>query len=129
MGRHEDIREPIEYVVDQYFKTMRSMDTNLNKKLTEDDLSDPVYASPPDLELPHHPVTLIRDDDGRLKKAIYGEVEFLDSDEEGSPIVWQEELKRDADGKLQSIVTTYPDGEELESFLIRDSTDKLERYE
>lgn len=129
MERHQDIREPIEYVVDQYFKEMRSMETNLNKKLTEDDLTDPIYASPPDLELPRHPVTLIRDEEGRLKKAIYGEVELLDSDEESDPIVWQEELIRNADGKLESVITTYPDGEELESFLIRDSIGKLERYE
>ncbi len=129
MSRHEDIREPIEYVVDQYFKKMRTMDTNLNKKLTEDDLVDPVYATSPDLELPQHPVTLIRGDDGKLIKAIYGDVDLLDSDEEGSPIVWQEELVRGADGKLEKVITTYPDGEEVENILHRTADGKLERYE
>lgn len=129
MERHQDIREPIEYVVDQYFKRMKSMESNLNKKLTEDDLTDPIYAVSPDLDLPDHPVTLVRDEQGRVKKAIYGEVDLLDSDEEGSPVVWQEELVRGTSGRVESVITTYPDGEELESFLKRNADGKLERYE
>lgn len=129
MRRNEDIREPIEYVVDQYFKTMRSMETNLDPKLTADDLIDPVYAVSPDLDLPQHPVTLIRDASGKVAKVIYGEVDLLDSDDESSPTIWQEELIRGSDGKVESVKTTYPDGEEVESFLIRDASGKLERYE
>lgn len=113
MSRFNDIREPIEYVVNQYFEKKRTLSSN-----TDDDFipSDGSYI---DDNLPEYPLTIIRDGEGKAYKFVYGDVESLLEDEEASPIIWQEELVRE-NGIVVSIITTYPDGESVENEFIRE---------
>ena len=83
-----DYKEPIEYVVDNYFKRQRWH--QINRVGTEGvSLGG---GLPPDFVLPEVPVFLIRDDEERVKKVIYGDVELLYIDEDSDPVIWQEEL-------------------------------------
>ena len=62
---------------------------------------------------------LIRDDEERVKKVIYGEVELLYIEEESDPVIWQEELICDSSGKVQQLITTFPDVEAVTIALVR----------
>lgn len=124
MSRFNDVREPIEYVVDQYFQKKKVLTDNIR----EDGYS-PSGSNYIDDDLPHIPVSIVRGEDGKAYKFIYGNIdELLNEDEEADPIIWQEELVRDDEGKVTSIVTTYPDGEEVTNVLIKDAG-KLVKYE
>lgn len=114
MSRFNDVREPIEYVVDQYFLKKKMLKDN-----TKEDEYNPNGSNYIDDDLPEVPVYIIRDEDKKAYKFIYGNVEsLLNEDEESDPIIWQEELVRDSRGKVTSIITTYPDGESVENHLI-----------
>ena len=119
-----DYKEPIEYVVDNYFKRQRWH--QINRVGTEGvSLGG---GLPPDFVLPEVPVFLIRDDEEQVKKVIYGDVELLYIDEDSDPVIWQEELIRDSSGKVQQLITTYPDGEAVTTTLSRDSDGRVIEY-
>ena len=103
-----DFREPIEYVVDQYFQRKRYLNNNLKSNSIE--LNTSAYA---DENLPEYPVTFIREN-GVVSKIIYGDLKALErvlnEEEEGCPIIWQEAFIRNANGIVTDIDTTYPDG-------------------
>lgn len=114
MSRFNDVREPIEYVVDQYFLKKKMLKDN-----TGEDEYNPNGSNYIDDNLPEVPVSIVRNEDGKAYKFIYGNVDaLLNEDEEADPIIWQEELIRDRRGKVISIITTYPDGESVENHLI-----------
>lgn len=72
-----------------------------------------------DENLPEYPLLILRDNQNRAYKFIYGNLDALEEDdEESDPLIWQEELIRDGD-KVISIIRTYPDGEEVENYFIR----------
>lgn len=101
-----DYREPIEYVVNQYFERKRFYNVNY----TEDKAS--LYRGEyPDGSLPEIPCLIIRDDEGRAVKFIYGDTSQLESDEEGDPVIWQEESFEgaDADDKYNFGLTVSSD--------------------
>lgn len=115
MSRFNDVREPIEYVVNQYFLKKKMLKDN-----TKEDEYNPNGSNYIDDNLPTVPVFIIRDDEDKASKFIYGNIEsLLNEDEESDPIIWQEKLVRD-DGVVTSIITTYPDGESVENELIRE---------
>ena len=119
-----DYKEPIEYVVDNYFKRQRFL--TLNRRGAE---GHPLNQSAaPDFILPEVPVFLIRDTDNKVRKVIYGNVELLMLDEDSDPVIWQEELVRDTYGKVVQLITTYPDGEAVTTELSRDSDGRVIEY-
>lgn len=119
-----DYREPIEYVVNQYFERAKMLNKNLEGGKTSLGMGQDFNE-----KLPETPVELIWDEKERLVKAIYGEVDLLYKDEEADPIIWQEELVRDINGNVTKLITTYPDGETAENVFERNPiTGKLERY-
>ena len=116
MSRFKDVREPIEYVVNQYFEKKRTLNANL-----ESDDYTPMDGSYIDDNLPEYPLLILRNDEGKAYKFIYGNVDaLLNEDEEADPLIWQEELVRDEGGTVISIIRTYPDGEEVENEFIRE---------
>lgn len=116
MSRFNDVREPIEYVVNQYFSKKKMLKDN-----TKEDEYNPNGSNYIDDNLPEVPVFIVKNRERKAYKFIYGNVEaLLNEDEESDPIIWQEELVRDGGGKVISIITTYPDGESVENELIRE---------
>lgn len=121
MSRYNDVRTPIEYVVDQHFQLQRTLRANM-----EEDHYTPPGGDYIDENLPEYPLLILRDNQDRAYKFIYGNLDALEDDsEESDPIIWQEELIRDGN-KVISIIKTYPDGEEVENFFIRNSEGKLD---
>lgn len=104
-----DFREPIEYVVDQYFQRKKYLSNNLKPECVE--ISSSAYM---DESLPEYPVTFIRDTEGLVTKIIYGDTKELEKiineGLEGCPIIWQEAFIRDSGGLVTDIDKTYPDG-------------------
>lgn len=116
MSRFNDVRGPIEHVVDQYFLKKKMLKDN-----TEEDNYNPNGSNYIDDVLPTVPVFIIRDSEDKAYRFIYGNVDaLLNEDEESDPIIWQEELVRDNTSRVTSIITTYPDGESVENELIRE---------
>lgn len=125
MARFNDFREPVEYIVDQYFQKKKTIYANKDKE------SGYIPGGGVDINdnLPEVPVTLIRDNTGKAYKFIYGNVDaLLNEDEEADPIIWQEELIRDDDGKAIAVTITYPDGAEVTNEFIRDEKGKLKQF-
>jgi len=119
-----DYREPIEYVVDNYFKRQRFL--TLNRSGAE---GHPLNQSAaPDFVLREVPVFLLRNADNKVYKVIYGNAELLMLDEDSDPVIWQEELIRDTSGKVVQLITTYPDGEAVTTELSRDSDGRVIEY-
>ena len=119
-----DYKEPIEYVVDNYFKRQRFL--TMNRRGAEGVALG--HSAAPDFILPDVPAFLIRNSDDKVKKIIYGDVTLLTADEDSDPVIWQEELVRDSSGKVFQLITTYPDGESVTIELFRDSTGKVAEY-
>ena len=71
--------------------------------------------------LPDEPVQIIRDDNGRAYKFIYGY--------NNPRTTWEQELIRNDEGKVEQVVHYYPDGFVLIRTLIRDAQGRLRRYE
>ena len=116
-----DFRDPIEYVVNQYFERKRYLNNNLQGANMQLNTSD--YA---DEDLPEYPITLIRDEQGLVTKVIYGDLKVLErlmneEEEEGCPIIWQEEIIRDAEGTTVALEKTYPDGIVTRVDLVREN--------
>lgn len=117
MSRFNDVREPIEYVVNQYFEKKRTLRANF-----DDDDYNPLDGSYMDDNLPEYPLLILRNEENKAYKFIYGNVDALLDDEDADPLIWQEELIRDNNGTVVSIIRTYPDGEEVENEFIREGS-------
>ena len=115
MSRFNDVREPIEYVVNQYFEKKRTLRANF-----DDDDYNPLDGSYMDDNLPEYPLLILRNEENKAYKFIYGNVDALLDDEDADPLIWQEELIRDSNETVVSIIRTYPDGEEVENEFIRE---------
>lgn len=119
-----DYKEPIEYVVENYFQKAKWNHSNSSLYNTMS------FQSPVDrkLSLPEIPCKVFRNDDNLIYKVVYGNLKALEMEEECSPVIWQQEIIRDNSGKIVKILTTYPDGEINEEKLIRDNNGKFEEY-
>ncbi len=115
-----NIREPIEYVIDDYFK---------NKKLSYSQRAIKNSGSNTDTiisdsDLPKMPVTLFRNEKGDVYKFVYGNLDLLISNEEGDPLIWQQEIIRE-NGEVTKIIKTYPNGSTVEIKLKKDADNQL----
>lgn len=119
-----DYREPIEIVVDKYFENKRWHYKNSNENKSVSTRA----GEYPDDRLSDIPCKIIRNSEDIVYKFIYGDIALLETEEECDPVIWQEELKRDAEGAVEKIITTYPNGSILENQLIRDDTKKVIEY-
>ncbi|OON99139.1 MAG: hypothetical protein ATN35_02190 [Epulopiscium sp. Nele67-Bin004] len=117
-------REPIEYVVEQYFQRFNFNNSN---KISSSTVSTVELAQvvQVDNSLPEYPVTFIRDEENRVIKVIYGDLdtlqEIIDGTAEGMVTIWQQEFIRNEDNKVVAIITTYPDGLEVTINIERDN--------
>lgn len=115
--------EPIEIVVDAYFRKKRMLDmNNTSSSMT---LEGNCYTQD---QLPNYPVQLIRNDSNQVYKIIYGDTAAL-LEEENSVEIWQEEIVRDSLGKVTNIITTLPDGLEIDTLITRNAAGAVERLE
>lgn len=121
MSRFNDVREPIEYVVNQYFEKKKTLAANY-----DDEDYTPMDGSYIDDNLPEYPLLILRNQDNKAYKFIYGNVDALLENEDADPLIWQEELIRDNNGTVTSIIKTYPDGEEVENGFIREDGKLIE---
>lgn len=116
--------DPIEALVSRYFDKRRTMEDNQPQSGGE--LLEPA-ASPLQDTLPESPCRLLRDEEGRVYKCIYGDFESLTPEGEQDPhlefdgIIWQEEILRDDSGKTTAVEITYPDGSVSRDSLIREN--------
>jgi len=118
-----DYREPIEYVVDRYFERKRFITSN-----TESSSIFQLGGVAPDDSLPTEPCYLVRNEEGKVYKVIYGDFELLESNTEDDfdPVVWQEELIRE-NGRVEGVKITYPNGETFTNNFKRNNEGKLEK--
>ncbi len=115
-----NIREPIEYVIDDYFK---------NKKLSYSQRAIKNSGSNTDTiisdsDLPKMPATLFRNEKGDVYKVVYGNLDLLISNEEGDPLIWQQEIIKE-NGEVTKIIKTYPNGSTVEIKLKKDADNQL----
>ncbi len=116
-----DFREPIEYVVDQHWRSKQFTGANVANKSVQ--LS---HSSKLDDTLPEYPMKLFKDENGDIYKIVYGDLEALEkiaNGEEGIAIIWQEEFLRDDEGNINLIRTTYPDGLVVDLQIVRENED------
>ncbi len=110
-----DYRRAIEYVVDGYFQKAAFNTANKTQSSTVE-LAQVSYL---DNSLPEYPQTFIRDEENRVEKIIYGNLEEVENGE-GMVIIWQEEFIRNEENRVVRIETTYPDGLVVPIDLVRD---------
>lgn len=127
MIHYQSVRDPIEYVVDEYFKKKRLV--FVQSEGTDSASSHAFDSSTADNQLAELPVTIFRNDEGTAYKFVYGNINALTSDEEADPILWMEELIRDDEGKMTAYKTTYPDGAEVINDFVKNTDGKLEKVE
>ncbi|MCB2300401.1 hypothetical protein [Clostridium tagluense] len=108
MASYGNFREPVEYVINQYWR---------KKLLKIKDDGDEVVSH----ELPEYPFHIIRNAENKCEKIIY--------DENGA-MQWSEEFIRDWRGKVVRIKVTLPSLDEEEDYyyidLVRNAEDKVE---
>lgn len=109
--------DPIENLVSRYFEKRRTLSDNEPQNGGELLESGGMYNA----ELPENPCKLLRDEKGRVYKCIYGEFEELSEEDDGTQIIWQQEIIRDASGKTIAIEATYPDGSTSTETLVREN--------
>jgi len=115
-----NIRDPIEYVIDDYFKNKKlsySQRAIKNSGSNTDTINS-------DFDLPDLPITPFRDDKNEVYKIVHGNLDLLTSNEEGDPLIWQEEFIKE-NKKIIKIITTYPDGSTAETNFKRDGNNQI----
>ncbi len=115
-----NIRDPIEYVIDEYFKNKKlsySQRAIKNSGSNTDTINS-------DFDLPDLPITLFTNDKNEVYKIIYGNLDLLTSNEEGDPLIWQEEIIKE-NKEVNKIITTYPDGSTAETNFKRDDNNQI----
>lgn len=115
IAKHKSFREPVEIIVDEYFQKQKIKISNSGSNSD----FDYEYGAPLINDLPESPITIIRDENGLIRKIIYGDTTMLQN-EESDPIIWQEEFIRQ-DGQIVAILKTFPDGSQVTETFIRDN--------
>lgn len=116
ISKHKSFREPVEIIVDEYFKKQRIKISNSGSNNGDFDYE---YGAPLINDLPESPITVIRAENGLIRKIIYGDTTMLQN-EESDPILWQEEFIRQG-GQISSILKTFPDGSQVTETFIREN--------
>lgn len=105
-----DLRESVEYVVDQYFQRKKSIQSNIPQKNGQEIATNAPWQG---AALPEYPFKVIRNDNGKAYKFIYGDWQALAQDPQADVVIWQEEILYDDKGKFLGIKKVYPDGGEI----------------
>ncbi|MCD3217492.1 hypothetical protein FDJ70_07550 [Clostridium botulinum] len=84
MASYNNFREPVEYIIKQYWR----------KKLLRIKCNNTIQD-----ELPEYPFRIVRNAHNKVERIIYAEGELME---------WQEELIRDWRGKVTRIKVTLP---------------------
>ena len=124
MIQQYNFRDPVEYIVDQYFnrKKLDLSQANVNSPI-ESDAGDTIPMD----NLPQAPVSLFRNANNQVDKVVYGNVDELLSGN-SDVVLWMQELTRDGSNKLIRVTTTYPDGESVDEPIERNPEGKVIKF-
>lgn len=127
MKQFNNAADPILLLVDSYFRKKKVTSNNMK---TSGAVNIGAVTGI-DESLPEYPMKLVRGDDGKVARIIYGDINALASveGEESSVVIWQESFVRDENGKVTHITTTYPSGLEVVVKLNRNTNNKVESME
>lgn len=119
--------DPILKVIDAYFHKKRMLRNNYDT-----DTARLLQNGALDESLPEYPATLFRNDENRVERVVYGDLEALQELEDGnieecSIVIWQEQFERNEDNKVTNIIRTLPDGLEINIEIERNEDNKVER--
>lgn len=117
-----DFRDPIEYVVEQYFQRKRSAESNSIENIDGNSLDINMRSSD---GLPDKPCLMLYNRNGKAYKFIYGGYDILREDPLADVFLWQEETIYDENNRAIAFETTYPDGIIIRESLIKDESGKL----
>lgn len=110
MTAFKDFRDPIEYVVTQYFQRQKNYASNKPEKSGQERINCDGWDKG---ALPDYPFKMLKNRDGKAYKFIYGNLKALQQNPEADVVIWQEEIIYDENGKFSAIKTTYPNGYEV----------------
>lgn len=119
--------DPILKVVDSYFHKKRMLQDNYDAERVR-----MIQNGVLDESLPEYPATLFRNDENRVERVVYGDLEMLQELEDGnieecSIVIWQEQFERNEENKVTNIIRTLPDGTEINIEIERNEENKVER--
>ena len=119
--------DPILKVIDSYFYKKKMLQENYDTDGVRMTQSGPIDES-----LPEYPATLFRNNDNKVERIVYGDLEALEeldngTIEECSIVIWQEKFERDGYGKVTNIIRTLPDGTDIDIEIVRDADNKVEK--
>lgn len=117
-----DFRDPIEYVVEQYFQRKRSAESNSIENIDGNSCRQYLHN---DDSLPESPCLILYNRNGKAYKFIYGGYETLRTEPMADVFLWQEEIIFDEEGKTIAFETVYPDGSIVRENLVKDESGKL----
>lgn len=119
----KDFRDPIEYVVDQYFQRKRNAQSNN----TDNSEGRKVGQYLPNEDnLPDAPCLMLYNRGGDAYKFIYGEYDALRDDPLADVFLWQQEIIYNEFGDAIRFETTYPNGYVMREILVEDENGKLQ---
>lgn len=113
-----DFRDPIEYVVNQFFERKRAAESNKTDSIEGKSVGQVIRNEE---LLPSSPFMILRDRNGKEYKFIYGEYEALREDPTADVFIWQQEIIRDEKGKTIAFETTFPDGYVVRESLVEEN--------
>lgn len=113
-----DFRDPIEYVVNQYFERKRAAESNKVDNIESKGCGQIIRNEE---LLPSSPLLILRDKNEQEYKFIYGEYQALREDPFADVFLWQQEIVYNEKGDAVAFVTTYPDGLEVKETLIEEN--------
>jgi len=117
MLNYKSPRDAIEFVVNGYFSKKRLLANQRNSKSRSGTNINTAIGYE---NLPTLPFGVFKDENNKIEKIIYGNIELLGQENiEADIIIWQEEFIRE-DGKIIQIERTFPDGETGVENIIRD---------
>lgn len=112
----QSFRDPVEYIVDQYFQRKRAMQNNGEASNTIEATTNNQSI---EMGLPIEPMQILYNRDSKAYKFIYGNVESLMAGNDDT-VIWQEELIRDENNVVTAFLKTYPDGSQSQTQIIKE---------
>lgn len=123
MINYKSPRQAIEWVVNDYFKRKDLLNRQRTGNSTRRSAGLNTVIGRENL--PEMPFVTFKNNDNRVEKIIYGNIELLQQqDIEADVVVWQQEFIRENDRVVQ-IKTTYPDGETNIENILRDTNGRV----
>ena len=123
MLNYKSPRQAIEWVVNDYFKRKDLLNRQRTGNSTRRSAGLNTVIGRENL--PETPFVTFANDDNRVEKIIYGNIELLQQqDIEADVVIWQQEFTRE-NGRVTQITTTFPDGETNTENILRDATGRV----